>query len=161
MISKERETFKDIYNKDLDKLNQLTEKVNYDDLKFVVDRTGIETNFSKKKIDLVKFLDDIRTKRITLEEVKNSQKVFSVYLKSIRKGNKSLEPKKTLPHINRFFNGRNDAIKFTESYGEKILESKRLAKQGARLKILTPKQMLQRLPIALAQVKAGKKTGNF
>ena len=26
---------------------------------------------------------------------------------------------------------------------------------GTRLKILTPKQMLQRLPIALAQVKAG------
>ena len=29
------------------------------------------------------------------------------------------------------------------------------AKQGAGLKILTPKQMLQRFPIALAQVKAG------
>ena len=28
-------------------------------------------------------------------------------------------------------------------------------KQGKRLKILTPKQMLQRLPIALAQIKAG------
>ena len=27
--------------------------------------------------------------------------------------------------------------------------------KGTRLKILTPKQMLQRLPIALAQVKAG------
>ena len=29
------------------------------------------------------------------------------------------------------------------------------SKQGTGLKILTPKQMLQRLPIALAQVKAG------
>ena len=29
------------------------------------------------------------------------------------------------------------------------------SKQGTRLKILTPKQMLQRLPIALAQIKAG------
>ena len=28
-------------------------------------------------------------------------------------------------------------------------------KKGAGLKILTPKQMLQRLPIALAQIKAG------
>ena len=37
-----------------------------------------------------------------------------------------------------------------------ILESKRLAKQeGTGLKIVTPKQMLQRLPIALAQIKAG------
>ena len=29
------------------------------------------------------------------------------------------------------------------------------SKQGTGLKILTPKQMLQRLPIALAQIKAG------
>ena len=36
-----------------------------------------------------------------------------------------------------------------------ILEAKKLAKQGDGLKILTPKQMLQRLPIALAQTKAG------
>ena len=37
-----------------------------------------------------------------------------------------------------------------------ILEAKRLAKQeGTGFKILTPKQMLQRLPIALAQIKAG------
>ena len=36
-----------------------------------------------------------------------------------------------------------------------ILEAKRKATEGKGLKILTPKQMLQRLPIALAQVKAG------
>ena len=36
-----------------------------------------------------------------------------------------------------------------------ILKVKRLAKQGKGLQILIPKQMLQRLPIALAQIKAG------
>ena len=37
-----------------------------------------------------------------------------------------------------------------------ILEEKSLAKQeGTGLKIITPKQMLQRLPIALAQLRAG------
>ena len=39
-----------------------------------------------------------------------------------------------------------------------ILEAKRLAKEeeeGKGLKILTPNQMLQRLPVALAQVKTG------
>ena len=34
-------------------------------------------------------------------------------------------------------------------------ESKQDKTEGKGLKILTPKQMLQRLPIALAQVKAG------
>ena len=36
-----------------------------------------------------------------------------------------------------------------------ILEAKRKVTEGKGLKILTPKQMLQRLPIALAQIKAG------
>ena len=37
-----------------------------------------------------------------------------------------------------------------------ILEAKRLAEQeGTGLKILTPNQMLKRLPIGLAQIKAG------
>ena len=33
--------------------------------------------------------------------------------------------------------------------------------QGKRLKILTPKQMLQRLPIALAQIKSGSTSENL
>ena len=33
--------------------------------------------------------------------------------------------------------------------------------KGTGLKILTPKQMLQRLPIALAQVKAGNNSENL
>ena len=35
------------------------------------------------------------------------------------------------------------------------------AKQGNGLKILTPKQMLQRLPIALAKVKSGSNSKNL
>ena len=55
-----------------------------------------------------------------------------------------------------FYNGRNSAIKFIEDYGSMILEAKRQAreKEGIALKILTPNQMLKRLSIALAQVKA-------
>ena len=55
------------------------------------------------------------------------------------------------------YNAREEAIKFIEDYGSMILEAKRLAKEqeGTGLKILTPNQMLKRLPIALAQVKAG------
>ena len=54
-------------------------------------------------------------------------------------------------------NARNNAIKFIEDYGSMILEAKKQAKQqeGTGVKILTPNQMLKRLPIALAQIKAG------
>ena len=85
-----------------------------------------------------------------------------IILKKIRKGNKNDEQKKTLGNINTLFNARNNAIKFIEDYGSVILEAKRLAKQeGTVLKILTPKQMLQRLPIALAQIKAGNNSQNL
>ena len=55
------------------------------------------------------------------------------------------------------YNARNDAIKFIEDYDAMILEAKKLAKEeeGTGIKILTSNQMLKRLPIALAQVKAG------
>ena len=66
--------------------------------------------------------------------------------------------KKFLANANILFNGRNSAIEFIEDYGSMILEAKRLAKEeqeGKGLKILTPNQMLKRLPIAPAQIKAG------
>ena len=74
----------------------------------------------------------------------------------MRKGNKRAEQKRNLANINLLFNARYNAIKFIEDYGSIILEAKRLAKQQETgLAILTPKQILQRLPIALAQIKAG------
>ena len=48
------------------------------------------------------------------------------------------------------------AIRFIEDYGSMILEAKKIVKQeGKGLKISAPKQMLKRLLIALAQIKAG------
>ena len=41
---------------------------------------------------------------------------------------------------------------FARNMSKNIYDSKQ---EGAELKTLTPKQMLQRLPIALAQIKAG------
>ena len=35
------------------------------------------------------------------------------------------------------------------------------SKQGTELKILTPKQMLKRLPIVLAQISAGNNSGSL
>ena len=64
---------------------------------------------------------------------------------------------RTLANINIHYNARDSAIKFIEDYSSMILEAKKLAKEqeGTGLKILTPNQMLKRLPIAIAQIKAG------
>ena len=53
------------------------------------------------------------------------------------------------------YKARNKAIKFYDYYSLMMSEAKYRLTKGTGLKILTPKQMLQRLPIALTQVKAG------
>ena len=50
---------------------------------------------------------------------------------------------------------RKEFIKFCDDYSSIMSEAKIKATEGKGIKILTPKQMLQRLPIALAHVKAG------
>ena len=59
------------------------------------------------------------------------------------------------------YKARNEAIKFYDDYSSMMSEAKYRATKGKRLKILTPKQMLQKLPIALAQVKAGNDSENL
>ena len=62
------------------------------------------------------------------------------------------------------YKARKEAIKFFDDYSLMICEAKNKAKNntsGKQLKILTPKQMLQRLPIVLAQVKAGNNSQNL
>ena len=62
------------------------------------------------------------------------------------------------------YKARKKAIKFCDDYSLMISETKNKAKNntsGKGLKILTPKQMIQQLPIALAQVKACNNSQNL
>ena len=45
LLSKKREIFKNIYNKGLHKIDELSKISDYDDLKFTVNSSGLETNF--------------------------------------------------------------------------------------------------------------------
>ena len=156
LLSKEREIFKDIYNKTLDKIEELSSKIDYNDLKYVNINSNTTHNFSDIT-DPIIFLNEIKNGKVLLEEAKNIQQHYLEYLNIIRKGNKNAEQRKTLANINILYSARNNVIKFIEDYGSMILEAKKLAREqeGTGIKILTPNQMLKRLPIALAQVKAG------
>ena len=59
------------------------------------------------------------------------------------------------------YKSREDVIKFYEDYSSMMSESLHKSIEGKGLKILTSKQMLQRLPIALAEVKAGNNSKNL
>ena len=63
--------------------------------------------------------------------------------------------KNTFYNIEMLYKVRNEAIKFYDDYSSMMSLAKYRATKRKGLKILTAKQMLQRLPIALAQVKAG------
>ena len=67
---------------------------------------------------------------------------------------KKSEDKKALANIIMLLNGNINAIKFLGGCRKMILDAERKATEGEGLKILVPKQMLQRLPIANAHVQA-------
>ena len=124
-------------------------------MNYEVITSGDKYEFDGLKDPLV-FLKEIKEGRISIQESKNIQKEFNKQLNFIRRGNKNQEQRQALNNINNLYNARDMAIKVIEDYGSVILEAKKIVQQeGQELKILTPNQMLKRLPIALAQIEAG------
>ena len=71
LLLTEREIFKGIYNKRLDKIEELGNKIDYDNLKFVVVNSGEIFNFSDMK-DPLTLLNGIKKGEISLEKAKNN-----------------------------------------------------------------------------------------
>ena len=104
----------------------------------------------------LKLLEDLRDGNINPKEVLKNQARFQSDLSEIKiGGKKSLNQKNTIKNISDFFDLREKITDFFRDYTFLLSEAKYKAKYGEGLKILTPKQMLQRFPIALAQMKAG------
>ena len=88
-----------------------------------------------------------------------SQKKLKAELGYIKQGNprnRSGEQEKTINNIEYLYKSREEVVKMFNNYARNMSRNVYDSKQeGSRLKILTPKQMLQRLTIALTQIKAG------
>ena len=102
------------------------------------------------------FGDDIYNNRINLDEVGQEQSDLLDYLFDFNSKTK-LESKKGKIRKNDVFDSVRDLYKGRELVINtfKIGLFPLKSTTGTELKILTPKQLLQRLPIALTQVKAG------
>ena len=59
------------------------------------------------------------------------------------------------------YKARNNVIKFYDDYSSMVSEARHEASKGTGIKILTTKQMLYRLAIALAQVKVDSNSENI
>ena len=128
LLSKEREILRDISNKRLNKIEEMDNEIDYDNLDYVVLSKDMEYNFSIEK-DPISLLKAIKEGEISLKEAKARQKNYLHYLNIIRKGYKNSVQRKTLSNIENHFNARENAIKFIEDYGSMVLEAKRLARE--------------------------------
>ena len=111
--------------------------------------------------------NDIENGRISLQKKEKIQEEFQSKLKEILKGNlncKSEDQISTINNIKKLYNVQENFyfhLHFYNDYTRMVSDAKYKSIYGERLKILTPKQMLQILPVAIAQVKAGNISENL
>ena len=157
-----------IFNKLISKrkelMNKLYDSVDYNNLKFEYVGPTEDVSFYEYK-NSKELFNAIRDNKIEFSEAKNKQNDFLNKLTNIKIGRKALEQEKIINNLERFYISRQEVINFFRDYTEMFSDANYRDKQnetkGTGLKILTPKKMLQRLPIALAQVKAGNNSENL
>ena len=110
----------------------------------------------------------IRDGDISLEMANEDQKKIKRELGQIKIGNPDLKSDKqlyTIKNVKNLYDSRQKFFDLFNNYSKirskTLYKSKQNETEGKGLKILTPKQMLQRLPIALAQVKAVNNSENL
>ena len=139
-------------------MQELHDNVDYNNLKF--EYVGSSKNVSfYEYMDSKELFNAIKNIQIKFSEVKNKQNEFLNKLNNIKVGKKTAEQKEVINNLEKFYNSREEIINFFRDYIQMLSDANYNTKQneakGTGLKVLTPKQILKRLPIVLAQVKAG------
>ena len=115
-------------------------------------------------ISFIKFKGPNHDDDLTLEDLEKEKIQLKSDLNHINQGfwkYKSPEQAQTISNIENLYNSREDVVKRFNDYAKNMSKNIYESKQGKGLKVLTPKQMLQRLPIALAKIKAGNNSENL
>ena len=139
-------------------MSELYDSVDYNNLKLEYVGSNKDVGFYED-IDSKELFDKIKNNQIKFSEAKNKQNKFINKLNNIKIGSKNTEQKEVTTNLEKFYKSREEVINFFRDFPEMLSNANYDARQnkteGKGLKILSPKQILQRLPIALAQVKAG------
>ena len=146
--------------KELDKIKEIEDTIDRE--KLVYKASGNTYDFRNFRT-IRNFGKDIYEGEITLEEADKDQSDLLNEIKNFSDKTRPKSPEKkqekeiASDNLYKFYsaremvlNGFKSKIFSIKSKGSGLLNTDR-----SKLKILTPKQMLQRLPIALSQVKAG------
>ena len=139
------------------KIRQSCEPVDFNDLIYSFKDSRIPSvSFIKFKGPLHTF-KSIHNGDIPLEDIEKDHVELKRDLGCIKQGDprdKSEEQKKTIDSIKNICKSREEVVKMFNDYAKNTSRNIYDSKQGTGLKILIPKQMLQRLPTALSQIKA-------
>ena len=157
LVSKQKEIFNKTADERLEEITELDKNVNPYSLIYRYKGSIVDVKFNEFDY-VLNFLDKINKGKIRLADANNDQIKFKSDLGEIRKGNKkyrSRKQKDALYSNEMRYKARNNAIKFFDDYSSMVSEAKHEATERTGLKILTPKQMHWRLPIALSEVKTG------
>ena len=151
---------------EFNKIKEIEKDVDWQKLFYKSNKS--KNNFKNFQI-IRTFGEDIYNGEITLEETDKDQsnlveKINDFIKKTRPKSDKKTQEKENVEkNLYNFYEGREmvlnafkNKIFLTKSKGSGILNT-----NHSKLKILTPKQMLKRLPIALAPVKAGNNSQNL
>ena len=149
---------KELINERKKIMSGLYDSVDYNNLKFEYLGPTKDVRFYEYR-DSKELFNAIKKFQIKFSDAKNKQDKFLNKLNNIKIGKKTIEQKETINNLEKFYLSREEVINFFRDYIEMLSDANYDAKQNETkvtgLKILTSKKILQRLPIALAQVKAG------
>ena len=139
-------------------MSELYDSVDYDNLKCEYVGPTNYVSFYEYK-DSKELFNTIKDNKIKFDEAIKKQSEFLNKLSNIKIGRKTDNQEEVINNLKKFYISREEVVNFFRDYGRMVLDATYKSKQNKTeekgLKILTPKQMLQRLAIALAQVKAG------
>ena len=156
----ENELNSDEAKKEPDKIKEIEKNADREKLVYETD----EYTYSFKNFQTIKtFGPDIYEGEITIKEADEYQTDLLTEILDFRtntkprREEKKQEKETVLQNLYNFFEGREKILNAFESkiFMVKSKGAGILNPNHSKLKVLTPKQMLQRLPIALAQVNAG------
>ena len=138
-------------------MSKIYDSVDYNNLKVYYVLNTKNVSFYEWK-DSKELFNTIKNFQIKFSDAKNKQNEFLRKLSNIKIGKNNIKQKEAINNLEKFYLSREEVINLFRDYAEMLSDANRDSKQnrseGKGLRILTPKQMLERLPVALPQVKA-------
>ena len=145
-------------------LNRLAEIKNSAKIDFINLKYTFKDRKNNNPIDSIGFKGSLHIFKsiydgsITLEDVEKDQIKLKSDLGYIKQGNpknRSEEQNNVINNVTNLYESKEKVVEMFNNYAKNMSRNIYESKQGTGLKILTSRQMLQRLPIALAQIKVG------